>query len=194
MSRVIQDWKKAVTLPWFLVGLVVYAGTVAALIYWLILPLQKHYTTLIDGQDDLENTYINLIQLDIETAIDSIDQHVAHLNQLKDNFEKRLLREPNLNALMPVLDNSATRAKLAVSTLEPLNKRQNLAGGPYQKLYARVSLSGTYANFLKWLKILDEYEVWFLIEKLNIEPTKTADIHTFTVELGVLRSTKTGAA
>lgn len=191
MSRVIQDWKKAITLPWFLIGLVVYAGTVAALIFWLILPLQNHYETLVNGQDELENTYINLIQLDIETAIDSIDQHVAALNQLKENFEARLLQEPNLNALMPVLDNSAARAKLRVSALEPLNKRQNLSGGPYEKLFVRVSLSGTYTDFLKWLKILDENDVWILIEKLNIEPTRTTDIHAFTVELGVLRSKAT---
>lgn len=191
MTRVMQDWKKAVPTPWFLVGLAVYVITIASLVYWLILPLQNHYEGLVAGQDELENTYINLIQLDIETAIDSVDEHVAHLSRLKADFEARLLQAANLNAMMPVLDNYASRAKLKVHTLEPLAKRQNISGGPYQKLYARVSLSGTYANFLKWLKILDEHEVWILIEKLTIEPTKTADIHAFTVELGVLRSLET---
>ena len=186
MSRTIQEWKKSIAMPWVIAGGGVYLFTLLALVYWFILPLRTHYNDLQNNQDGLENTYINLIQLDIETAIDSVDNHLGRLDQFKQVFENRLLKEPNLNAMMPVLDTYCTKAHLKVQTLEPLNKVQAF-GENYQKLFARVSLQGTYADFLGWLQKLDSNPQWILIEKLSIEPTENPVRQTFTLELSVLR-------
>ena len=190
MRHILHDWWRSVPKLWFWVGGGLYLLSMILVSYWLLVPLKGDYEELVGNQAGLENTYINLIQLDIETAIDSVDQHISRLSSMQQEFEHRLLKESNLNALMPVLDNYCTRSGLVVQTLEPLNRRQAV-GHQYQKLYARVTLTGTFPHFLKWLKQLEANPEWILIEKLTIEPTNEPDQQYFDVELGVLRDRTT---
>lgn len=186
MRKIIQDWKNAVTMHWFLAGMGVYLIAVVVLAYWFITPLRAQYTELIDNRDGLENTYINLIQLDIETAINGVDHQLEELETYRKQFESRLLKESNLNGLMPVLDAYCTSSHLKVQMLEPLNKVQDV-GKEYQKLFAQVRLIGTYTDFLGLLKKLEAHPQWILIEKLTLEPTDKPDLQIFAVELSVLR-------
>ena len=186
MRKILEDWKNAVTVHWFLAGMGIYLIAVAVLAYWFLAPLRSQYTELIDNRESLENTYINLIQLDIEESIRSVDHILEKLETYQNQFDARLLQEPNLNALMPVLDGYCTSSHLKVLTLEPLNKVQEVTKD-YQKLYAQLRLTGRYVDFLDWFKKLEGHPQWILIEKLSIEPTDLPEIQNFTVEISVLR-------
>ena len=149
------------------------------------MPLYSHYDELVQNRDGLENSYVNLIQMDIETAIDSVEHHMDLLHTYQSRFENRLLHDANLNALMPVLDGYCSNAGLKVLSLEPLNRKEKV--GEYTKLFASVTMRGTYPEFLTWLKKLEDNPQWLLIERLVISPLDKTDEQQFSVDLSVLQ-------
>lgn len=185
MKTVIENWLKTITFKWILVGVLGYALTIIASVYFLLTPQFIRYQEAVDKQVGLNDTYINLVSLDIEAAIDSMKMDLEELKLLQSNFRNRLLKK-SINAVLPVIDRYCTESRLEVNKLEPMNKTTFLPPN-YQKQFIESNLTGNYTSFLSFLKKLESNPEWILIEKLRITPSENRSRNYFHLVFSVLR-------
>ena len=185
MKETVKNWFDTVKVKWILVGILGYVFAVIFGIYSLIQPQFQRYQEAIDKQVGLDDTYINLISLDIEEAIRSTHDYVEDLKTLKSEFDRRLLKNKSVNSILPSIDRYCTQSKLKVEKLEPLNKSTFLPP-KYQKHFVRIRLSGKYADFLNLLKKLESHPEWVLIEELTITPVGTGESGRYDLVFSVI--------
>ncbi len=172
-------------LKWYLLGILGYIACAAIFLNFFILPEFRNYDDLISGQINLEGTYVDLVDLNISSAIDSVKHQIDNLKKLQAKFEDRLLKDRNFNAMMPVIDNLSKKSNLTIATLDPVNSVEKIKPN-YIKRSITASLIGKYKNFVTFLGKLEANPEWLLVEKLKIIPTKESAIYRYNLIISVL--------
>lgn len=175
----------ASNLKWYLIGILGYFAFGASFFQFLILPQFNKYDGLMARQLDLEGTYVNLAELNVSEAIDSVKLQIFELQELQDVFESRLEVESHFNALMPIIDQYCTNANLTVAKLEP-EKGDERVKPHYLKRIINATVIGKYSDFLDFLGVMENNQQWLLIEKLRINTTKEESIYRFSFDISTL--------
>ena len=174
-------------MKWLVSAIVIYFAFTGSSLQVLILPESQRYDEAVLRQNQLAETYIDLVSLDIEVAINNLNAQLEELDSLEAIFESRLLGSTRINAIFPVLDKFCTTALLKVVTLEPMNKFNNI-GKKYQSHLIRLSIIGRFTDFLKFLEMLERHEEWILIDDMIINPLERKDYARYDLTLSVLVS------
>jgi len=169
LNKAFENWYKTVELKWILTGIAGYALTTFLGVYLIIKPQSSNYLKAVENQIGINETYINLLNLDIEKAISIVEAQLGELNLLKFRFKGRLFKNASLNSLTPVIDRYSVKAKMKVIKLESLDKTKFVKPN-YEKLFMVLNLEGKYSNFLKLLKMLESHPEWLLVEDFTISP------------------------
>jgi Tfp pilus assembly protein PilO len=187
MKKQFQFWLEAVQMKWLVTAIVIYFAITGSSLQVLILPESQRYDEAVLRQNQLAETYIDLVSLDIEMAIENLNTQLAVLDSLEAIFKSRLLGSTRVNAIFPVLDRFCTNALLKVVTLEPMNKFNNI-GKDYQAHLIRLSMIGRFQDFLKFLDMIEKHSEWILIDEMGIKPLERNDYARYDLTLSVLVS------
>lgn len=185
MKKLSLGKSNSANLKWYLLGILGYVALAAVFLYFVILPEFQKYDKLIAGQISMEGTYVDLVDLNITSAIDKVKHQIENLKRLRNQFEDRLLDDNKFNALMPVIDNLSKKSNLTVATLDPVKSVEEVKP-KYIKRSITASLIGKYKNFITFLGKLEANPEWLLIEKLRIIPTKESAIYRYNLIISVL--------
>lgn len=186
MNKAVRNWFNTIELKWVLIGVAGYAMMIFIGLNFLVQPQSDNYLNAVENQAGINETYVNLINLDIETAITSVEAQHGKLNLLKFRFDSRLFKNTNLNLLTPVIDRYCVNAELKVLKLESLNETKFIPP-KYQKIFIGVSLEGKYSNFLKLLNTLESHPEWILVEDFTITPVEKGSLSKIDLLLSVLK-------
>ena len=187
MKKQFQYWLEAIQMKWLVTAIVIYFAITGSSLQVLILPESQRYDEAVLRQNQLAETYIDLVSLDIELAIDNLNTQLAVLDSLEGVFTARLLGSTRVNAIFPVLDRFCTTALLKVVTLEPMNKFTNVST-KYQAHLIRLSMIGRFNDFLKFLEMIERHEEWILIDEITVKPLERNDYARYDLTLSVLVS------
>ncbi len=185
MKKQFQFWLEAVQMKWLVTAIVIYFAITGSSLQVLILPESQRYDEAVLRQNQLAETYIDLVSLDIEMAIENLNTQLAVLDSLEAIFKSRLLGSTRVNAIFPVLDRFCTTALLKVVTLEPMNKFNNI-GKNYQAHLIRLSMIGRFQDFLKFLDMIEKHGEWILIDEMTVKPLERNDYARYDLTLSVL--------
>ncbi len=185
MKKQFQFWVEAIQMKWLITAIVVYFAFTGSSLQVLILPESQRYDEAVLRQDQLAETYIDLVSLDIEKAIENLNIQLEELDSIEAVFESRLLQNTRVNAIFPVIDKFCTTSLLKVVTLEPMNKFKNV-GKKYQSHLIRLSMIGRFPDFLEFLNLLENHSEWILIDDLVIKPLDRKDYGRYDLTLSVL--------
>ena len=185
MKKQFQFWLEAIQMKWLVTAIVIYFAITGSSLQVLILPESQRYDEAVLRQNQLAETYIDLVSLDIEMAIENLNTQLAVLDSLEAIFTSRLLGSTRVNAIFPVLDRFCTNALLKVVTLEPMNRFNNV-GKKYQAHLIRLSMIGRYGDFLKFLEMIERHKEWILIDEMGIKPLERNDYARYDLTLSVL--------
>ncbi len=185
MKKQFQFWLEAIQMKWLITGIIVYFAFTGSSLQVLILPESQRYDEAVLRQNQLAETYIDLVSLDIEVAIENLNIQLSELDSIEAVFTSRLLKNDRVNAIFPVLDKFCTTSLLKVVTLEPMNKFHNI-GKKYQAHLIRLSMIGRYTDFLKFLDLIEKHEEWILIDDLILKPLERSDYARYDLTLSVL--------
>ena len=185
MKKQFQFWLEAIQMKWLVTAIVIYFAITGSSLQVLILPESQRYHEAVLRQNQLAETYIDLVSLDIEMAIENLNTQLAVLDSLEAIFASRLLGSTRVNAIFPVLDRFCTNALLKVVTLEPMNRFNNV-GKKYQAHLIRLSMIGRYGDFLKFLEMIERHKEWILIDEMGIKPLERSDYARYDLTLSVL--------
>lgn len=188
MKDALRNWIESVRMKWILAGGLGYLLALFAGISFLVGPEFERYREAVDKQVGLDDTYINLISLDIERAIRETESSVDALRKLESGFQSRLLGEKSLISLLPVIDRYCRQSRLKVARLEPLEETVDLGNG-YQKHLVRANLLGKYADFLTLLKKLEAHPQWILIESMTVTALEEGSVGRFNTVLALVQET-----
>lgn len=186
MTSTIKDLFKAVHLKWFFLGIFIYSLILGAMIYGFIVPNRRLYDQNLNNQGEINDMYINLISLDIGSAINSINLQINDLEQLEHQFQQRLIGSNDFNALIPLIDQYCTKSHLAVKVLAPVDNIDSIAPR-LQKRFIKASLTGTFRDFILLLQKMESYSKWLLIEKLNIISDKGNTQNQYDLVISVIQ-------
>ncbi len=185
MKKQFQFWVEAIQMKWLVTAIVIYFAFTGSSLQVLILPENQRYDEAVLRQNQLAETYIDLVSLDIEMAIENLNIQLTELDSLEKVFKSRLLQSTRVNAIFPVIDRFCTNSLLKVLTLEPMNKFKNI-GGNYQSHLIRLSIIGRYPDFLNFLDLLEKHTEWILIDNLSVKPLDRKDYGRYDLTLSVL--------
>ncbi|MEA3287319.1 MAG: hypothetical protein U9Q77_08080 [Candidatus Marinimicrobia bacterium] len=185
MKKQLQFWVEAVQMKWVVTSIVLYFAFTGSSLQVLILPESQRYDEAVLRQNQLAETYIDLVSLDIEMAITNLNVQLGELDSLEGVFKSRLLQNTRVNAIFPVIDKFCTTALLKVITLEPMNKFRNI-GKDYQSHLIRLSMIGRFPDFLGFLDLLENHTEWILIDNMSIKPLDRKSFARYDLILSVL--------
>ena len=185
MKKQFQFWLEAIQMKWLVTAIVINFAITGSSLQVLILPESQRYDEAVLRQNQLAETYIDLVSLDIEMAIENLNTQLAVLDSLEAIFASRLLGSTRVNAIFPVLDRFCTNALLKVVTLEPMNRFNNV-GKKYQAHLIRLSMIGRFGDFLKFLEMIERHKEWILIDEMGIKPLERSDYARYDLTLSVL--------
>ena len=185
MKKQFQFWLEAIQMKWLVTAIVVYFAITGSSLQVLILPESQRYDEAVLRQNQLAETYIALVSLDIELAIENLNNQLSVLDSLEGIFTSRLLQSTRVNAIFPVIDRFCTTALLKVVTLEPMNKFNNV-GTKYQAHLIRLSMIGRFPDYLKFLEMIERHNEWILIEEMAVKPLERNDYARYDLTLSVL--------
>ncbi len=185
MKKQFQFWLEAIQMKWLVTAIVIYFAITGSSLQVLILPESQRYDEAVLRQNQLAETYIDLVSLDIEMAIENLNTQLAVLDSLEAIFTSRLLGSTRVNAIFPVLDRFCTESLLKVVTLEPMNKFNNV-GKKYQAHLIRLSMIGRFGDFLKFMEMIERHKEWILIDEMGVKPLERNDYARYDLTLSVL--------
>jgi len=185
MKKQFQFWVEAIQMKWLVAAIAIYLAFTGSSLQVLILPESQRYDEAVLRQNQLADTYIDLVSLDIEKAIENLNLQLEELDSIETIFKSRLLQSTRINAIFPVIDKFCTSALLKVITLEPMNKFKNV-GKKYQSHLIRLSMIGRYPDFLNFLGLLESHSEWILIDELEMKPLDRKDYGRYDLILSVL--------
>lgn len=185
MKNQFQFWIEAIQMKWLVTAIVIYFAFTGSSLQVLILPENQRYDEAVLRQNQLAETYVDLVSLDIEMAIENLNTQLIELDSLEGVFKARLLQSTRVNSIFPVIDKYCTSALLKVLTLEPMNKFTNI-GSEYQSHMIRLSTIGRYPDFLHFLDMLEKHSEWILIDNLSLKPLDRGDYGRYDLTLSVL--------
>jgi hypothetical protein len=185
MKKQFQYWIEAVQVKWVVTSIVIYFAFTGSSLQVLILPESQRYDEAVLRQNQLAETYIDLVSLDIEMAITNLNIQLGELDSLERVFKSRLLQNTRVNAIFPVIDKFCTASVLKVITLEPMNKFRNI-GKDYQSHLIRLSMIGRFPDFLGFLDLLEKHTEWILIDDMSIKPLDRKTFARYDLTLSVM--------
>ncbi|NQV49487.1 MAG: hypothetical protein HQ507_03265 [Candidatus Marinimicrobia bacterium] len=185
MKNQFQYWIEAIQMKYLVSAIVIYFAFTGSSLQVLILPESQRYDEAVLRQNQLAETYIDLVSLDIEVAIENLNVQLTELDSLRVVFESRLLKSTRVNSVFPILDKFCTTSLLKVITLEAVNKYNNI-GDKYQAHLIRLSMIGRFPDFLDFLQALERHEDWILIDDMIIKPLERDDYARYDLTLSVL--------
>lgn len=185
MKEQFQYWLEAVRVKWLVTAIVIYFAITGSSLQVLILPESARYDEAVLRQNQLAETYIDLVSLDIEMAIQNLDLQLAELDSLEAVFQSRLLQNTRVNAIFPVIDKYCSTAQLKVVTLEPMNKFTD-AGDKYQSHLIRLSMLGRFPDFLNFLDLIEKHKEFILIDDLVLKPLERESYARYDLTLSVI--------
>ena len=185
MKKQFQFWIEAIQMKWLVTAIVIYFAFTGSSLQILILPESQRYDEAVLRQNQLAETYIDLVSLDIEMAIENLNVQLEELDSLETIFKTRLLGSTRVNAIFPVIDKFCTEALLKVITLEPMNKFNNI-GEKYQAHLIRLSMIGRFPDFLKFLEMVERHKEWILIDDMVVKPLERNDYARYDLTISVL--------
>lgn len=185
MNKQLRYWVDAIKIRYVILGAIVYIGSVFLIAQLIIQPQYGRYHGAVEKQLEIDETYVNLLGLDIEDAVRNINGQLAELDSLEIKFEEKLLKNKRINAVFPVLDRFCTESQLKVVTLEPLNRAERV-GAEYEKHLIRLSVLGKFPDFLGLLDLMESHREWILIETISIAPLEQGNYARFDLVLSVL--------
>lgn len=185
MRRQFQFWLEAIQIKWVVTAIVIYFAFTGSSLQVLILPESERYDEAVLRQNQLAETYVDLVSLDIERAIKNLNTQLEELDSLETIFESRLLQSRRINAIFPTIDKYCTTSLLKVVTLEAMNKVRSL-NNEYEAHQIRLSTIGRYPDFLKFLDRIEKHKEWILVEELSLKPLEQKDYGRYDMTLAVL--------
>jgi Tfp pilus assembly protein PilO len=189
VKKQFQFWLEAIQLKWLVVAVVVYFALTGSSLQVLILPESQRYDEAVLRQNQLAETYVDLVSLDIERAIENLNIQLEELDSLEGVFHSRLLQNKRINAIFPVIDKYCSTSLLKVITLEPMNKSKKL-NPKYESHLIRLSTIGRYPDFLNFLMLLEKHKEWILIDDLALKPLERIDYARYDLTLSVIVPTE----
>ena len=174
MKNQFQFWLEAIQVKWLATAIVIYFAFTGSSLQVLILPESQRYDEAVLRQNQLAETYVDLVSLDIERAIENLNTQLHELDSLEGIFTSRLLQNTRINSIYPVIDKYCTTSLLKVVLLQPMNKTKAL-GKKYESNLIQLSAIGRYPDFLKFLDMLEKHSEWILIEDMSIKPLDQKD-------------------
>lgn len=185
MKKQFQFWLEAVQVKWLVSAIVIYFAFTGSSLQVLILPENQRYDEAVLRQNQLAETYVDLVSLDIERAIENLDIQLEELDSLELVFKSRLLQSKRINAIFPVIDKICSVTLMKVITLEPMNKSKKL-DRKYEAHLIRLSTIGRFPDFLGFLTQLEKHSEWILIDGISVKPLERNDYGRFDMTLSVL--------
>ncbi|MCF7824778.1 MAG: hypothetical protein K9N35_11480 [Candidatus Marinimicrobia bacterium] len=185
MKNQFQFWLEAIQMKYLVAAIVIYFAFTGSSLQVLILPESQRYDEAVLRQNQLAETYVDLVSLDIERAIENLNIQLAELDSLEKIFTSRLLQSSRINSIFPIIDKYCTASLLKVVTLEPVNKF-NTIQNEFEAHLIRLSTIGRYPDFLKFLNLLEDHAEWILINDLSVKPLERGDYGRYDLTLSVL--------
>ncbi|MCF7808069.1 MAG: hypothetical protein K9M49_06635 [Candidatus Marinimicrobia bacterium] len=185
MKRQFQFWLEAIQVKWLVTAIVIYFAFTGSSLQVLILPQESRYDEAVLRQNQLAETYVDLVSLDIEKAIINLNTQLEELDSLETVFKSRLLQSSRVNAIFPVIDRYCTSTLLKVITLEPMNQTRSL-DKDYQAHLIRLSAIGRYPDFLKFLGVLEKHKEWILIDEMSVKPLENENYGRYDLTISVI--------
>ena len=185
MKKQVQYWVEAIQMKWLVTAIVIYFAFTGSSLQMLILPEGQRYDEAVLSQNQLAETYIDLVSMDIEMAIENLNIQLVELDSLETVFKSKLLQSTRINAIFPKIDRFCTEALLKVITLEPMNKFRNI-GKDYQSHLIRLSIIGRFPDFLNFLDMLEKHNEWILVDDLVLKPLERKDYARYDLTIAVL--------
>ncbi len=148
-------------------------------------PPMRKYSDILEKQVGLDDTYVNLIAFDVESAIDMIEKDLEDLRRLSSDFDDRLLRERSHDSILATIKGYCSRTKLRVSELQFTDKTIRVHPG-YEKRILQVTLQGKFSDFLKFLEKLESNPEWILIENFTVLQPERSSATKFDLALSLL--------
>ena len=185
MKKQFQFWLEAVQVKWLVTAIVIYFAFTGSSLQVLILPQGSRYDDAVLRQNQLAETYVDLVSLDIEKAIINLNTQLEELDTLESVFKSRLLQSDRINSIFPVIDKYCTSTLLKVITLEPMNQTRAL-GKDYEAHLIRLSAIGRYPDYLKFLNALEKHEEWILIDEMSVKPLENENYGRYDLTLSVI--------
>jgi hypothetical protein len=169
MNEQLRLWVDSIKVRWIILGAIIYVGSVFLAAQLIIGPQYGRYYGAVEKQLEIDETYVNLLGLDIEKAVINIDLQLLELDSLRLVFENRLLKSDNVNSIFPIIDRYCTEANLKVVTIEAMNRTETVMQ-EWEKHLLRLTVLGKFTDYLWLLTLLEQHEEWILIESLNVSP------------------------
>ena len=185
MKKQFQFWLEAVQVKWIVTAIVIYFAFTGSSLQVLILPQGSRYDDAVLRQNQLAETYVDLVSLDIEKAIENLNTQLEELDSLEAIFKSRLLQSSRVNSIFPVIDKYCTSALLKVVTLEPMNQTKSL-NRDYEAHLIRLSAIGRYPDFLKFLDSIEKHAEWILVDELSVKPLEKGDYGRYDMTLSII--------
>ncbi len=185
MKEILKYWYKAMTLRTIIIAVVLYFGFIAVLLTLVINPVKSAYSSTKADIAATEEVYIEMKQLDIQAALNTIKAHIAELEDCRQHFNARLSGMQAFNALIPQLDQFCSQAGLKVIKLEQ-HPQIDFVPPSYQKRFIDLVVTGSFRNIQQLLIAMDQHPRWLLIENLRILPIKNSDQQQISLKIGVL--------
>jgi len=185
MKKQFQFWLEAIQVKWLVTAIVVYFAFTGSSLQVLILPQGSRYDEAVLRQNQLAETYVDLVSLDIEKAIENLNSQLEELDSLESIFKTRLLQNTRINSIFPVIDRYCTTTLLKVVTLEPMNQVQSLSKD-YESHLIRLSAIGRYPDFLKFLNTMEKHDEWILINEMSVKPLENGNYGRYDMTLSVI--------
>ncbi len=193
MNRQFRFWIEAIKIRWIILGGIFYVGSVFLVAQMIIGPQYGRYYGAVEKQLEIDETYVNLLGLDIEVAVKNINNQLMELDSLKIVFENKLMKAASVNAIFPVIDRFCSEANLKVVTMESMNRSENVMQF-WEKHLLRLSVLGKFPDFLWLLELMERHDEWILIESLTMAPLEQGTgFARFDMVLSVLSAKETNS-
>lgn len=178
-------WIRILRPRWLIIALSGYLAVMGLSSLLVLKPPMRKYNEILEKQVGLDDTYVNLIAFDVESAIDIIERDLEGLRRLSSDFDSRLLRERSYDSILATIKGYCSRTKLRVSELQSTDQTIRLHPG-YEKRILRVTLQGKFSDFLKFLEKLESNPEWILIENFTIVQPERLSVTKFDLALSLL--------
>lgn len=185
MIQQITSWVRVLDPKRLILAVSGYLVVIVLGAFILLKPQTDRYQKSMDQQFALDDTYVNLLTFDIESAIEIINGDLNDLKTIKTNFENRVLRDKSPSSMMDIIKRYCSQTKLKVNELQIIEKTITLPNG-YKKHFMRVRVQGRYTDFLKFLKLLDVNPEWILVENLVVRRLPGWSVNKFDLDLSLV--------
>ena len=167
---------------WLITAIFIYSATITLSNLILIKPQLKQYKLLEAKKNELDEVFENVQVRNVDETIKFLESEIDFYKNEQKIFKSKILNRQNISFVLGELTRIVNTSGLSLNYIDPLPASSNILKD-YQKLPITLRISGTYKDFLTFLKALDSAEYWLLIDSYNISNTKTLSKNSYTVNI-----------